>query len=82
MKNKKIDLKAVGHLLKDPELNKLLAQALSHPNPAVRENILNMLKNGEKLDPELLKQMLSDNKLVDKLLTQPVDPAFLSNLLK
>ena len=40
-----------------------------------------MLKNGDKIDPDLLKQMLSNPRLVDKLLTQPIDPAFLSNLL-
>ena len=36
LKNKKIDLKKIGHLLADPEMNELLAEALMHSDPAVR----------------------------------------------
>lgn len=39
------------------------------------------MKNGEKLNPELLKELLSKPKLIEQLLTRPIDPAFLSNLL-
>jgi len=39
-------LKNIAPLLADLEVNELLAVAMSHENPAVRENILNLLKNG------------------------------------
>lgn len=82
LNNKKIDLKNLSPILEDPELLQELAKALSSGNKALEENLLNLLTNGQKLDPELLKDFLSRPALLEKLGSQIVDPAFLTNLLK
>ena len=46
LKNKKIDLKNLTGILSDPALVEQLSLALSHEDPMVQENILNLLKNG------------------------------------
>jgi hypothetical protein len=51
LNNKKIDLKNLSAILEDPELLEELAKALSSGNEALEENLLNLFKNGEKLDP-------------------------------
>lgn len=59
-----------------------LAKALGSGNKELEENLMNLFKNGEKLDPQLLKEFLTRPQLMQKLASHPVDPAFLSSLLK
>lgn len=59
-----------------------MAKILAHGDPGIQENLLNLFKNGEPLDPKLLKELINNPTLMEKLLGKQVDPAFLSNLLK
>ena len=68
-------------ILEDEELLQELADALGDGDPNLEENLLNLFKNAENIDPEKLKEMLRDETIRKKLLCSPVDPTFLEALL-
>ncbi len=60
LNNKKINLKNLTPILEDEELLQQLAEALGSDDPNLEENLINLFKNAENIDPAKLKQMLSD----------------------
>lgn len=60
----------------------LLAEALKNGNEHLQENIINLFKNGQPLDKDLLREMLKNKTIMEKMMSKPIDPAFLTNLLK